>query len=1008
MLTPRESTSAHVVGREACAQEPIHTPGSIQPHGALLVVAEPDLVVLQASGNLYERLGTHAAEPLGRPLEELLFAEAAKALRDALAAHSDDAPFHLQLPSAGGAGRAFHAAVHRVEGGVVIELEPIEAPEPHLELHPLLESFTAQAEAASTVAQLGRRTCEAMRRLVGYDRVLVYRFDEAWDGTVVGEDGNGRFPSLLDHRFPSTDIPAQAREVYRRNRLRIIPDAWYRPAPIVPELNPATGRPLDLTFSILRSVSPVHVEYMRNMGTGASMSVSIMRDGRLWGIVCCHHAEPKTVPLPARLACDLLARAFSLRLAALEQTEDVDRRNEVRAANARLIAAFAGRGDVAAALAEHPQTLLAVGEAGGAAIVMEGECRLMGATPSEPQVRGLADWLFGSHDEDVFSTDFLSAAHPDAEAFKATASGLLAASVSKMERGFVLWFRPEVPTFVKWGGDPTKTAASDGTPEPPRRSFDTWWEEVRSRSLPWRPSEIEGALDLRNAVVGALLKKTEEDRQFALKAGRMGTWELELASGRLSSSETCRANYGRRRDEPFDYHDLAASILDEDRPGWRLAVEEAAAGGRDLDVEHRARWPDGSVHWICMRASCTSDGRGRTTGVSGVSFLVDDRKHAEEALKEADRRKDEFLATLAHELRNPLAPVRTGLEVLKRGPHDAADAAKVRAMMERQLGHMVRLIDDLLDISRVSRGKVELRRERIDLRAVVENAIETSRPAIDGGRHLLVASHPAEPVPLEGDLTRLAQVVGNILTNAAKYTPEGGRIEISARRDGAWAVVSVSDSGVGIAPEMLPTVFEMFSQVNKTLDRSQGGLGIGLALALRLAEMHGGSVEAESRGLGRGSTFTVRLPALPQTEPESAGGLAAAASEKPPKRRVLVVDDNRDGAESLAMLLAISGHDARTAHNGPGGLRAAYDFAPEVVFLDIGLPDMSGYEVAEKLRSTPPRVRPYLIALTGWGSDDDKRRAQAAGFDHHMTKPVDAAAVEVLLAGLPRPCLSRD
>jgi signal transduction histidine kinase len=380
--------------------------------------------------------------------------------------------------------------------------------------------------------------------------------------------------------------------------------------------------------------------------------------------------------------------------------------------------------------------------------------------------------------------------------------------------------------------------------------------------------------------------------------------------------------------------------------------------------------------------------------------LLEETRRTAEALKEADRRKDEFLATLAHELRNPLAPLANGLQVLKLAPSPDAVARSVD-MMGRQLGHLVRLVDDLLDISRVTSGKVRLRLEAVDLRAAVEAAVETSRPQVEAGGHALAVRLPDEPLPLHADPTRVAQVVANLLTNAAKYTPEGGRIEVAAGREGGRAVVRVTDTGMGIPPDMLPRVFDLFTQVGKHLERSQGGLGIGLALVKKLVEMHGGEVTADSPGPGRGSTFTVRLPlaAAGSAEPKEGGG-AADTGAPAHARRVLVVDDNQDAAESLAMLLGLHGHQTTVAHTGPAAIEAAKSFRPEVVFLDIGLPGMNGYEVARALRADASHADSVFVALTGWGTDDDRRRSREAGFDHHLTKPVEIAQLEGLLTAI--------
>ncbi|WP_246522881.1 PAS domain S-box protein [Gemmata palustris] len=368
-------------------------------------------------------------------------------------------------------------------------------------------------------------------------------------------------------------------------------------------------------------------------------------------------------------------------------------------------------------------------------------------------------------------------------------------------------------------------------------------------------------------------------------------------------------------------------------------------------------------------------------------------------LQEQDRRKDEFLATLAHELRNPLAPVRNGVQILRLGGATGEAAGRALTMMDRQLGHMAHLVDDLMDVARVSSGKVVLRKEPVPLRAVVDAAVETSRQAVEAGGHELALRMPAEPLPLNVDRTRLVQALANLLNNAAKYTLPGGRIVLSAQRDGGDAVVRVADTGVGIPADMLPKVFEMFAQVGTSLERSQGGLGIGLTLVKRLVEMHGGSVRAESPGPGRGSTFTVRLPLAPAPAPAPAVAQAAGTGAAGRPLGILVVDDNRDAADSMAMLLEMRGHQVRTAHDGPDALKVLATFRPQLILLDLGLPGMSGYEVARRIRESAELQGVTLAALTGWGQEEDRRRTREAGFDHHLTKPADPGELDRIVAG---------
>ncbi|HJX28573.1 MAG TPA: ATP-binding protein, partial [Thermoanaerobaculia bacterium] len=393
---------------------------------------------------------------------------------------------------------------------------------------------------------------------------------------------------------------------------------------------------------------------------------------------------------------------------------------------------------------------------------------------------------------------------------------------------------------------------------------------------------------------------------------------------------------------------------------------------------------------------------GQVSEYMGTLMDITERRETVEALREADRRKDEFLAILAHELRNPLAPLRNGLQVMRLAPDDLQVISKARDMMDRQLSHMVRLIDDLLDVSRISRNKMELRRSRVPLADVISNAVETVRPALDAAGHELTVSLPPEQILLDADLTRLAQVFSNLLNNSAKYTERGGRIWLTAAREGGQVSVSVRDTGIGIPAADLPNIFGMFSQVDRSIERSTGGLGIGLALVKGLVEMHSGTVEAASPGQGQGSTFTVRLPVL-RDQAESPAA-APADGEQPDstgsKRRILVVDDNRDSAASMAMMLELLGNEVCIAYNGDAAIKLADQFRPQVVLMDVGMPKLNGYEVTRRIREQPWGRDMAIIAVTGWGHEVDRARSKEAGCDGHLVKPVHLPDLEKLLVGL--------
>ncbi|HWI38794.1 MAG TPA: PAS domain S-box protein [Burkholderiales bacterium] len=411
------------------------------------------------------------------------------------------------------------------------------------------------------------------------------------------------------------------------------------------------------------------------------------------------------------------------------------------------------------------------------------------------------------------------------------------------------------------------------------------------------------------------------------------------------------------------------------------------------------RRKSGELFDVSLTVSPIRDASGTVVGASKIARDISERKRAEQALEDANRYKDEFLAMLAHELRNPLAPISNALQLLRVVDPSSTQATHARAVMERQLAHLVRLVDDLMEVSRITRGKIELRREPVLLSSVMLSAVETARPALEAAQHSFRIDMPAEALEIEGDFVRLAQVISNLLGNAAKYTDPGGEISLEAERRGEEALIRVRDNGIGIDAEMLPRIFDMFAQVPASQRRSQGGLGIGLALARALVELHGGRIEAASPGRGKGSQFTVHLPVArivrasgPSTAQPRAGTVAAN------RRRVLIVDDNVDAAETLQMVVSTMGHDAETVHDGRAAIEAACSRRPDVVLLDISMPGMDGFSVARRLRSEPGLRKIRVVALTGFGQQDDRRRTREAGFDDHLVKPVSPEDLRRLLA----------
>jgi two-component system, chemotaxis family, sensor kinase Cph1 len=891
------SLKRHSITLGDCDREPVQTPGCVQAHGALLVLRPGDLAILQASESTLELLGAAPGELLGTPVAAALGADAAARLEQALELKDlERNPLYVLTLQLDSQRPPLVVTMHTLAGSVIVELEPeLKPSSTSRDYYRLLRETLDRIHATDSLLDLSTLAAQEIRAITGFDRVMIYRFHPDGSGEVIAESCPDTLPSWLGLRYPAADIPAPARDIYRRSWVRCVADVAGGLAELVPLVNPETGRPLEMIHCALRGPSVMYTEYLANIDVHASVTMSIRRDEHLWGMIACHHhAGPKPVSFAMRAACEVLAKVFSLLHHAAEQREELDHRLCLDGLHERLVErARAPDGGALAlsSLLEGEPSLLDGIPAEGVALFHEGTWFRSGTTPDTNELDVLAQWLEErqrSRSEDrVYATDSLAREHVPAAAYEDRAAGVLAFAIEQPQRIVVAWFRPETVRTVRWRGNPyekPKVTGPHGDRLTPRRSFALWLESVRGRSIPWTEVEIEAA------------------------------------------SRFCAM------------------------------------------LERRA---------------------------------------FEHALRAADQQKDVFIATLAHELRNPLAPISTSLRVLESAPADSAASDQARSVMDRQVRHMVRLIDDLLDISRISRGRIELRREPVDMQATVERAIEVARPAIDAARQVLVVSTAGEPLPVNGDPFRLTQVIGNLLNNAAKYTAAGGRIEVESRRQGSHAVVRVRDTGIGIAPEMLPKVFDLFAQDARALDKAQGGLGIGLSLAHELVRLHGGTLIAESPGAGQGSTFTVRVPL---SEPAPAERVAPAAQSEPPalgavRRRVLVVDDNVDAAQSLAMFLEILGHEVRVAHDGPSALALASGFTPELALLDIGLPGMDGHELARRMHADPALRNTMLVALTGWGTEEDKQRSREAGFDEHLIKPVDAGRLRGLLASLvtPRP-----
>ncbi len=611
---------------------------------------------------------------------------------------------------------------------------------------------------------------------------------------------------------------------------------------------------------------------------------------------------------------------------------------------------------------------------------------------------------------------------------------LLQAPVGVVVLGEAALASPEIDTLVAilesqpaWSELPVLVLADEVSPAvgevsyPVERLGNVTWIE-----RPLRPSTLGTALRValrsrrrqyqirahlsERAAAERALRESEERFRIALEAGRLGSWQHDLRTDELTASDLLRAHFGRAPGAPLTHDEVLAAVHPEDRECAKETIRQAIRAGEPYVLEYRVVWPDGSVHWLMVRGRASYTDVGVPITTFGVTLDVTERKDAEtrrveveERLRQDARSKDEFLAMLAHELRNPLAPLANAIEIMRARP-GREKGERARHLAERQLRHLRRLVDDLLDVSRINSGKITLKRQRVDLVVAVENALEAAGVFIEESGHQLEASLPPEPVYADVDPVRLEQVVSNLLHNAAKYTERGGRIRVALEVAGDTSRLRVQDTGIGISPELLSRVFELFIQGERGLDRSQGGLGLGLTLVRNLVHLHGGTVEAYSEGSGRGSEFVVTLPlaaTLENLPPSNLPPTPSVARDQygNSSLRLLVVDDNRDSADTLSELAQLWGYEVETAYDGPTALERAGEWVPDFLLLDIGMPGLDGYELARRLRQDPRFTQVMLVALTGYGREEDVARSRAAGFDHHLVKPVDVEELERLLRG---------
>ncbi|MCR9159986.1 MAG: ATP-binding protein [Nannocystaceae bacterium] len=868
------------VSLDNCAREPIHIPGAVQPHGCLVVCRAEDSVVVQASRSASMVRPNSQDIELDVSLESFVGEAAASVLGELLAAHPDGYEGVVEL-----GGSRFSLVVHQHDGYFVLEFETEDDPGPLRA--DILRPRLSRLQASRGLQPLFDAATAEIRALTGFDRVMLYKFDAEWNGRVVSEARHEDLGTFLGLQYPAADIPEQARRLYTLNPIRVICDVDYEPSPLVPEENPVTGTPLDLSHVGIRSVSPIHCEYLRNMRVHASMSVSVLVDGRLWGLIACHHRTPLRVDVRVRGGCEVLGAVLST---AIPHALASDRQRKLALTESvlsRLEAEISSAQDAGDVLVGRAEQLCEAMEADGMAVVRDNRIDTWGLAPSERAIAELPKLLSGRFDDQGhFRTDHL--AHDLPEAALGELGGLLATELgTRGSELLVVLFRAEQRQTVTWGSNPNKQLSFvDGTPRlSPEGSFQLWSETYGGRSVEWEEHTLRCLQSLRTRILEARSRQT-----------------LELL----------RLN---------------------------------------------------------------------------------------EELRAATQAQDEFLATLSHELRNPLNAIVGWSRLLRDGTLPDSKVPHALDVIQRNSEVQLQLIEDLLDVSRIVNGKISIEPRTINLHEPIQAAIDTLEAAA-AARKVTIVPALGESAFVRADLDRMQQVFWNLLSNAIKCSAEGQRIRVSVTRDDSSMVARIDDQGVGIAASDLPRLFDRFTQAEAS--KRAGGLGLGLSIVKGIVELHGGEVTAESPGPGFGATFSVRLPAAPVREVESEAP-AHARDEAPAVlagRTLLVIDDEPDAVALLEVLLESAGAQVRTAAGVQEGL-AAISASPDsldAIISDIGMPGGGGWAIAEAVRELDDG--PRLIALTAYARAEDRVQAYRAGFEAHLRKPVDGEELVALLASM--------
>ena len=874
---------------ERCEDEPIHIPESIQSYGFLIAFNYKDLKISIVSDNCESvftepLIGKHFLEILSSDTNERAFLEETF---DRVTKTKIRLPIKLHLKASmleEGTAIDYLAVVYDSGQNYVVELEPATefrdtySAEQFIKLYAM--SIAPRFKEMTSLREMAQEMVSTIRYLTNMDRVVLYKFNDDYSGKVIAEAKADDMDSYQDLYFPASDIPAQARALYKTNWVRLTPDTELPPARLVPSTEASGREPLDLTRSLLRTFSPIHLQYIRNQGLRASFSISLVTDGELYGLISCHHREPSYIPQDVRLQCENLSQLFSWHLLAKEEEIAKHKKYATDEAVDAMLDRIGPANPISRVVKSGEKAFLEALNSSGFVYYSQYETITLGSTLPIELIKEIFSKA-SSQGGFPYTNDALYDDYPEARQYGI--AGIMIIPLFEKKQYFTAWFRKETHRVQKWIG--AEDEKSEDAPKAqrlkPRASFTIHTRTIKGRSTSFDKADVDTANRL--------------NRMFLVYA---------------------------------------------------------------LDVQER-------MH---------------------ISI---------QELEKQDNYRNEFLATLAHELRNPLGPIMSGASILETVDDDKT-RKRVTAIINRQAEYMSKLINDLMDVSRITRGKVKLEFEKLSIQDVLSDSLEIVDQQVKAKKHNITVNYLEKDVTVYGDKARLSQIFSNIIHNAAKYTSEQGSITVDIREEGVMVVVAVKDNGMGIPEDRLKDVFNMFTQIEAHSTHTKGGLGIGLTLVSKLVMLHHGDVSVMSEGLGRGSTFEVRLPISKMAYEQSDNQEVEPTIQS--QTKVMFVDDNADLIDAYCLLAESMGVTALGITSPKEAVAEFKAFKPNFVFLDIGMPDIDGYELVKMLKALPESENVKFYSQSGWGSEKYVEDSQAAGFDQHFVKPLSKDTIQSVLS----------